>query len=94
MRGKEPFSGSGAFSIREIPPHARRREISTPTVGSDTGNTSACAEKSIEHGSLNGKRTLGATYPRNGKGVVKNTSGGKVEVGLDLSVIRRKEAGT
>lgn len=47
----------------------------------------------IEHGSLNGKRTLGATYPRNGHGVVKNTSEGKIQVGLDLSVIRRKEVG-
>ena len=46
MRGEEDPSDDGLAWKREIPPRARRREKSGPSNVDDSGNTSACAEKS------------------------------------------------
>mgnify|MGYP007104153507 FL=1 len=47
MRGEEPLRTFDPILKKEIPPHARRRGFMAARVRSNSGNTSACAEKSL-----------------------------------------------
>ncbi len=49
MRGEEAHVFTGDGATQELPPHARRREISTAHLHHCFGITSACAEKRLRY---------------------------------------------
>ena len=55
VRGEEPRRYPIEFAPREIPPRARRRDVSSLSALYTPGNTSACAEKSDLRGRVIGR---------------------------------------
>ena len=63
VRGEEPRRYPIEFAPREIPPRARRRDVSSLSALYTPGNTSACAEKRVAHLRLYHQETRKSASP-------------------------------